>query len=511
MSLKRFPFFVCFVLSITGVQAQKAELLNSNVEDFPDVQLRFQFRSPQMLDSSRLKIRENGERLESFSINNKKDSSPYRNKQLVILIENSYHSRFAVQREKVKSLWSEIAGQVIQPEDEIIVADFDWDKEDEVLNVHNDDPSGDPEFIHNLISDIESPKNDGREHKSTEIFPALMRSFKLLERLPKSDSTARAVLLFSSEFNNIYNNVQTKSDVIIAAREADIPVYCFRYPYSSKYNLKDVAEKTYGRQIMPDSAEIDSIVDFINSIPEDYGGRFYDLSFKSDIKADGSYRTLEFAVTAEESFELKYQSPSAVDVFLSKRRNVYFLVVAGIIAGALLIWGIRLFAANRKKKEEELKGIREETEKTVRESEERLNKEREDFEQKTQNEKEREFNEELLNRFRQLPRYPKLVRANGEVYEITKPVFYIGRASDNDLPLDSKTVSKKHAVILYDHRPGKLELLGQNKFIIADLDSTNGTLLNERPIARTARPDQIEFLNHNDFIKAGEVNLTFIE
>lgn len=492
---------LCF--AVLPFWAQKAEIVKTEIDDFPEVHLQFRYRSPQLLDSNRLRITENGKRLDSFKISHAPGESDYTRKQIVILIENSYHARFEGQRRKVSELWSQIAGGVIGPDDEVIVADFDWAKGSEVLNVHTAEPTSDPELVYHLIRDLAAPENDGREHKSTEIFPALMHGIRLLEQLPERDSTARAILLFSSEFNNIYNNVQTKSDVIVAARKADIPIYSFRYPYSTKYDLKDLAEKTYGAQIIPDEAETDSIKNLINDIPSAYAGNRYDFSFNSLIDADGAFRKLEFVVSAEESFAIQYRAPSAMDLFLSKKRNVYFLIVAGIIAMALVVWGVLKVLNNKKKKEEELNALRQETDQKVRESEQRFQKEREELEQKSRKEQQKAFDEELHKAFSRLPRYPKLITEKGEVFEITKPVFTIGRSDDNDFTVSSATVSKKHALIAYDHKPGDLALLGENKFLILDLNSKNGTLLNDDPVNAPVS------LNHNDLIRIGELTFTY--
>jgi len=57
-----------------------------------------------------------------------------------------------------------------------------------------------------------------------------------------------------------------------------------------------------------------------------------------------------------------------------------------------------------------------------------------------------------------------------------KEVITIGRHSDNDIHIDSLSVSSQHARIVKYHK----------KYIIEDLDSTNGTFLNKKRISKEA-------------------------
>jgi predicted component of type VI protein secretion system len=68
----------------------------------------------------------------------------------------------------------------------------------------------------------------------------------------------------------------------------------------------------------------------------------------------------------------------------------------------------------------------------------------------------------------------------------------IGRHADNDICLNDKAVSGHHAVIITIQSDSFLE----------DLDSTNGTLVNQRQIAKHA-------LNHGDVISIGRNELRY--
>ncbi len=82
----------------------------------------------------------------------------------------------------------------------------------------------------------------------------------------------------------------------------------------------------------------------------------------------------------------------------------------------------------------------------------------------------------------------------GEDFRVREGPNIIGSAPDADIVLDDTAISGKHASLRYKDQ----------KFTITDLDSTNGTFLNERtdPIAR-------EELKDNDIVRVGEVMLKF--
>ena len=82
----------------------------------------------------------------------------------------------------------------------------------------------------------------------------------------------------------------------------------------------------------------------------------------------------------------------------------------------------------------------------------------------------------------------------GEDFRIRDGQNIIGSAPDADIILHDTAISGKHASLRYKDQ----------KFFLTDLDSTNGTFLNEAtdPIAR-------EELKDNDTIRIGEVLLKF--
>jgi hypothetical protein len=501
-------------LSFNSVIGQKATLLNSTIDGFPKVELEFNYRSPILLDTTSVKLVENGKPVLDFTLKKSSTETLFKSKQILIIIENSYWERFDKQLNAVKLLWSEIAGETIGKEDQFFVATFDWSKGNNTLQILNKQGTSSPLDVNDLIQAIVQPTKDGRIHQSTEIYPALIEGVAFLKSLNKQDSVAQAILLFSSEFNNIYNNTQTKTDVVISARNSGIPIYTFRYPYSTKYNLRDIAVNTYGHQLDMSETDNQQVVEWINQIPRRYAGENYILKFESSIAANNDFRDVNLVLSDEESLVLRYQSPSKWNIVWKNKAYRY-----GIIVFVLLIFGfvifIGLFLKNRRTKQvESLERIKEETQRAIHQSE--LKRERENIleEEKVLKKREEEFNYTLQNHFNRLQRSAKLEGAEMVSTEVLKPVFYIGRRPENDILLTSSTVSKVHAVLYYDHIPEILQILNERKFIIIDFDSTNGTFVNGKRIPSISEIKtgvKPYYLNDTDLIQIGDVSITFMD
>ena len=76
----------------------------------------------------------------------------------------------------------------------------------------------------------------------------------------------------------------------------------------------------------------------------------------------------------------------------------------------------------------------------------------------------------------------------------------MGRSSDNDIQIDDRAVSSHHAWI----EPVYAEDAEFTRYRLIDLNSTNGTFLNEKQVSE-------EMLRHNDRVRIGWVNFKFID
>ena len=80
----------------------------------------------------------------------------------------------------------------------------------------------------------------------------------------------------------------------------------------------------------------------------------------------------------------------------------------------------------------------------------------------------------------------------GQKFEITREETFLGRNSQNHVPLEDNAISGRHCSILREDR----------KYTLVDLGSTNGTRLNGAPILKIP-------LRPKDIIQVGGIELMF--
>lgn len=80
----------------------------------------------------------------------------------------------------------------------------------------------------------------------------------------------------------------------------------------------------------------------------------------------------------------------------------------------------------------------------------------------------------------------------GEDFRLHEGKNTVGSGADSQIILRDGTVSSQHASVRFE----------EGKFTVTDLDSSNGTFVNDKKIAR-------EDLNDNDMIRFGEVTVKF--
>ncbi len=88
---------------------------------------------------------------------------------------------------------------------------------------------------------------------------------------------------------------------------------------------------------------------------------------------------------------------------------------------------------------------------------------------------------------------PYFTDPNGQEHHIGIKTIFIGRAVECDIVINSKSVSREHARVLQDGR----------RWFVEDMNSTNGTFLNDERVIGRAE------LRDGDILKVGDVPFTF--
>jgi pSer/pThr/pTyr-binding forkhead associated (FHA) protein len=82
--------------------------------------------------------------------------------------------------------------------------------------------------------------------------------------------------------------------------------------------------------------------------------------------------------------------------------------------------------------------------------------------------------------------------AEDTTYPLRGGITTLGRSPTNDIVLSDSTVSRRHCQIYW----------AQDAYVLEDLDSSNGTYLNDEQV-------QLAFLRDEDVIRVGELILQF--
>lgn len=85
-------------------------------------------------------------------------------------------------------------------------------------------------------------------------------------------------------------------------------------------------------------------------------------------------------------------------------------------------------------------------------------------------------------------------------FELDKDLLKVGRNQENDLVIDDMSVSGEHAHLKREEDP---YYEGHYRYFIEDLNSTNGTSINNSPVTR-------QELKNNDAVKFGWYEFKFI-
>lgn len=112
-------------------------------------------------------------------------------------------------------------------------------------------------------------------------------------------------------------------------------------------------------------------------------------------------------------------------------------------------------------------------------------------------------NEASQKRFLNRNRPCALIDNMGNSIVISQRAFSIGRTEGNDLIINKNTVSKKHAVILFEKKSEQAEPMENGLFFLKDLGSSNGTFINNKRVHNAVE------LKDGDRILVGDITITF--
>lgn len=489
-----------FLLTVTSLWGQNPILENRSVLDsFSKMELTVNLRDPEVKSVSYFKIRE-GDTLLPVSIVRVEKIVP-ESENLLILVENlNQRDRLSFYKEALKEALGGIQLQGLK----VNIAVFD--------RVRNDGTQAVfpllPEYTSNnaaLIRAIDKiePRNDiFSNNQSADLYHAI---YEGLEDLKKAKG-AKNLLVLSAAFNNKWSSHTSSESAKAFAQKNDIAVYSLQYRIQGyeHHKLTDLAHANYGAEMVTNKEQEASqfLRQTLMALRENQGNKYY-LEYTS-LQPPTGETFVATLIMGDHSIEFLAQTPDRQSWVWYTALGIFFL-----LALLLLIFYLR---KKNKKSEAEKKELEEKIAAEKRSAEtirQDLGHQASELETLKRQEADRAskaakdaFEKEQMAKMKaygQLP-YLQYVANNGNGlktlnYTIDKPVYSIGRAPDNDLVLNDKSVSRHHAVIDFK----------EDGYYLKDQNSTAGTKVNGERLVGAKK------MQPNAVVSLGNVNVSFIQ
>lgn len=517
---------VAYCLIFCTVQAWAQPLVqideDSKTKDFPKISINFYDRNPEKQNQSNFAVTAEGKKVD-FKLEFVKDSVGKGNKNILVLIENGRGLLYATQREYFKAIMNEAVKGFFKKGDAIYLAEFHrMDANGNTLHWQNDKPHKTIQAFQDELANVGDYHDPRATYPSTDIHQALEEGISFMAK--NKNDLPTVILLLSAEYNYDGSNRAEQSDVVLASRRADVPVYSMQIDRNKdQYNIKAITQETYGQHHVVDTEDLTSAAKKVNemmlNVPKRYYGNNYRILFETEQFPNGSAHDLNVELNGMENFQFQYNVPGLFQ-YIIHDPLLLSLSVLFILAVVALVVAIMISRNKKRQREQEAMGqrlsqVQSDSSRALQDQEDKFRKTLQQKEQEERMAEERQRMEQLINeskmRFSRLPRKPSFIDEAGRHYPMDRLMLVVGRekATANIL-LDDASVSRFHANIAYEQGPDGFAPDRMNKFYIWDAGSTNGTYLNERPLPKpgSAGFGPVE-LHHNDVIRFGKVSMTF--
>lgn len=483
-------------------------------DSFPVLGFRINHRDPRALPASAFTVEDAGKEMK-FQVEATAPNDSGQTRDILILWELLPAKARDAQNKFFRQVILSALPRILGEGDRVNVATFAWTdqaKGEKTLSPLMPDFTNDTASLAKVVGVAKAPGGKGIDNAhGSELYPALKEGIGLLA----PSRAAKVLLVLSAEFPNIFNPGGEVGMVTAEARKADVAVYNLRYQQMApKYNLDDVAKNTYGLSMevakdRPGQAT-DTLVGWSRAALQRSLGMDYAFTLTTESPRDGKTHSLHVKAGTE-TLELNYTPPGLGLGGWIKENLVLFIVVVVLLLAAAggLVWWLRrrrqqeeARIAEEQRKLEEVQARGRETEDKLsqqRQQVERMQREEQDKQRRADDAKRKEAAEaerqamlkEMFANGKQ-PRITAVVGGKPVTIELPSHVTTVGRDAGCDLQIADPTISRTHFQIIYQDR----------KYLLVDLGSTNGTLLNGHRVTSAE-------LRHGDQIKAGEAILSF--
>lgn len=510
--------------SFFSVQAQNSDIYigDAKIKEFPTYTGELKSLNPEGIDTNQLSFFE-GDSLIPFNIE-KPRKAPLisKNKTVLFLVLN--HQRYRDRTTWYKKVLTQSMNSGMMKEgDEFAVYSFDCNRP-EYNNPKKDilfpTKRGFVKTKNAFLNQVNAIRFDkirltGDCKIKGDIFGAVYSAIKKLDAY--STENLKSIVVLADDFS-LVTNIKERT-IISLSRKSGIPIYGITYYQNieRKYGIEKVCEESFGRWALDKANRIgvmsNKLNAYMNNAIQRASGWVYDFSFDALHDKNGEKHTIRV--------KYKTQFPVAVFQYESPKMGLFDWIASHVLASvlifiALVILSVLIFLFLRKRKRKQLEEEREQQEemdllksqqeaaamKTKKQEQElqqmrskeaaKAQKESLEKAQKEKDKQDKILLQEMSSRGN-LPWFTLEHDGASVTVEMNKPIFCFGRGDEEvNYTINLKTVSRRHFQVSYDGKD----------YIIEDLKSSNGTLLNGKPIKKSN-------INHGDVISIGDLHISF--
>ncbi len=479
----KISLLVSFLFVFNLLSAQVYQNGNVDIENFPNVSVKFTDRDPDPITVADIKVIDYTDldetvlEIDEFKLIDDTLNYENENKSVLILYENLIHVDRIEQRKTFKRALINSLPEIVKSGDNFNICFFALKEQDtKVLIPVLDTFTDDIDLLINSFASFNLDLNPFNKKNVSDIYSAVIEGIDLLNDL--DSEFPKSIFLLSEERQNIESTQKNSTNAINHAKKHNVVINSIKYNRKSYFQHADptLATQTYGKYLVltessgdktfaNNSKVIESekfLLETSNKIVERSKGNNYEITFSvTDTISDGNSRNLNVFFKEQNSpLKISFNAPGNWLVSKFQIQPVLFSLVVLILIIIISIIIYLIISKRKKQIEENLKRQRDienkydNTQNLVnkmrREEEERISREKFLHEKKIQEQN----NKRLLEEMRTLNNLPVLrfKNENGENHEfqIVKPIIKVGRDNTmNDLSIKNNFISKSHFIISF--------------------------------------------------------------
>ena len=512
-------FYSLLASLVFGQGIAPVQIGDGDTKNFPWVTLTMKDRNPETKDASLFDVIEDGQSIDSIEVTSITADSIASNQAILIVMEALATSERRPQMDYFKAMLAEAIPRFVKPGDQVAVAIFGRPPSGHPLLEYLDGAwTDDAQSLAYYCQNLSIPNDNYHDDDDGYIGQAIHDGIQDLVAL-ESGLPMQLVVLSEERASGKDNAAKDYQELGEMALENKVSVYTMKYNRSGwgGHRINTVASSSYGLSYVRDRSEdgVNSGSSWLERAMEDAikrsNGNLYKVDFKTKASQDGEFHVVTIQIDQQEApAGFNAPAPTFMD-WVSENWLILAIVFVMLI---IIVWLLVSRARKEKerleaeslaqqqkvaamaKEQEQSQGELEAQKNQLNQIRARERQQEEEAQAKRRAEEAQAREEALLKQMEQAGNLPHLKVSSNEGIQrldITLPVITLGRDAGNHHQLNHPTVSRKHLQFRFV----------DGNYLVEDLKSANGTLLNGYPLTDSTP------IKHGDVLQIGELLITY--